>query len=543
MTHGPGAGRPPDEPEVSSGTPRAGPGRRRARRAARRSRPRTRRGIALAGLLTAGTAAVITVGAVEAVHYSESTEFCTMCHPMAPEERTHALGPHSSVECGTCHVTPGVMGFVEAKWGGTKELYHLVQDTFERPIHAHREKLPSVDTMCISCHSTDSLTLGEGSVRLILRTAYDSDRNNTEHALSLAMRTDSDERSTASGAAAAPGGVHWHVGKDVRYIIGADPSQTIDLITYTRRDGRVRTFIGAPQLGMADEAQRDIARLSNGATWQTMDCIDCHNRVGHEAPAPATAVDADIARGVINRGLPYIRRDSVALLSKSYETQEAAHEAFDDWAAKYRTRYPLRTDALNATLDRAMAALRATNAAIADPALAISAQTYANNLGHQSSPGCFRCHDGAHFEVVDGEVTKTAIASACTTCHTFPQHGDPVVAEVSLGTKPETHAATLWVFTHKGRVDSTNPAGTTCASCHATSYCSSCHGRGVTNVSHDEMLYEHPATIRKSGVAQCAACHEPYLCATCHQGEVMGERADPGTPATIVVRQPGAGGR
>lgn len=541
MAHDPGAGRPPGEPEATAGTPRAAPRRRRARRDARRRRPRTRRGIALAVLLTAGTAAVLTVGAVEAVHYSESTEFCTLCHPMAPQERTHAMGAHSSVECGTCHVKPGVSGFVEAKWGGTKELYRLVKDTFERPIHAHREKLPSVETMCIGCHSTESLTEGGGSVRLVLRAAYDSDRNNTERVLSLAMRTDSDARSTASGEFAAPGGVHWHVGKDVRYVIGDDPTNTVDLITYTRRDGKVRTFVGAPQLGVAHEAQQDIARLGAGAAWQKMDCIDCHNRVGHEAPAPATAVDADIARGAIDRGLPYIRRDSVALLSESYRTPEEAHEAFEDYSESYRARYPLRTDKLNATLDRAIAALRATNAAIADPALAVSALTYPTNIGHQSSPGCFRCHDGAHFEVVDGQVTKTAIASACTTCHTFPRSGDQA-SGVSLGVKPDTHANTLWVFEHKSRVEGTNPAGTTCASCHAKDFCSNCHGRDVTNISHDEMLYEHAETIRKSSVTQCAACHEPYMCTTCHQGDVIGERADPGTPATRVVRHPATGG-
>jgi hypothetical protein len=64
----------------------------------------------------------------------------------------------------------------------------------------------------------------------------------------------------------------------------------------------------------------------------------------------------------------------------------------------------------------------------------------------------------------------------------------------------------------------------------------------VTNISHDEMLYEHAETIRKSSVTQCAACHEPYMCTTCHQGDIIGERADPGTPATRVVRHPATGG-
>lgn len=478
---------------------------------------------------------MLTVGAVEAVHYSETTEFCTLCHTMAPQERTHAMGPHSSVECGTCHFKPGLMGFVEAKWSGTKELYHLVQDTYPRPIHAHRDKLPGVETMCTTCHSTTSLTDGPGAVRLVLRTSYASDRNNTKRALTLAMRTDTDVRSTASGEAAGPGGVHWHVGRDVRYVVGDDPMAEIDLITYTRRDGRVRTFVGAPQLGVTHDPDQDVARLGRGATWQAMDCIDCHNRVGHEAPDPMTVVDAAITSGAINQGLPYIRRDAVALLSDQYQTAEQADRAFEEYAEEHRARYPLRTTKLEESLGRAIETMRASNAAIVDPALSVFATTYANNIGHQGSPGCFRCHDGAHYEVVDGQVTDTAISGACTTCHTFPKSGDEAAAAVPVGGKPKSHAQTLWVFSHKRSVGRTNPSGTICATCHASGHCNSCHGGGATNISHDDMLYRHAATIRTSGATQCAACHEPYMCATCHQGDVLGDRADPGAPATLVV--------
>ena len=46
------------------------------------------------------------------------------------------------------------------------------------------------------------------------------------------------------------------------------------------------------------------------------------------------------------------------------------------------------------------------------PQMKVGWGTYPNNLGHDPSPGCFRCHDGNHT-TADGR----AIASDCSTCH------------------------------------------------------------------------------------------------------------------------------
>ncbi len=43
-------------------------------------------------------------------------------------------------------------------------------------------------------------------------------------------------------------------------------------------------------------------------------------------------------------------------------------------------------------------------------------QTHPNNIGHRDSPGCFRCHDGKHFNAA-GE----AIRLECNLCHSIPQ--------------------------------------------------------------------------------------------------------------------------
>lgn len=48
------------------------------------------------------------------------------------------------------------------------------------------------------------------------------------------------------------------------------------------------------------------------------------------------------------------------------------------------------------------------------PAMNVTWGTYLNHLGHESSPGCFRCHDEEHA-TVDG----TTISQDCSTCHSL----------------------------------------------------------------------------------------------------------------------------
>jgi len=69
---------------------------------------------------------------------------------------------------------------------------------------------------------------------------------------------------------------------------------------------------------------------------------------------------------------------------------------------------------------------------------------------------------------------------------------------------------------------SVDPAGTTCAACHARTYCENCHKSGAIKVNHDTMLYKHASAITTAGGTQaCALCHLPVYCATCHKEPVL----------------------
>jgi P-type conjugative transfer protein TrbJ len=48
------------------------------------------------------------------------------------------------------------------------------------------------------------------------------------------------------------------------------------------------------------------------------------------------------------------------------------------------------------------------------PSMKIGWGTYPNHIGHESSPGCFRCHDDAH-KTAEGKT----ISQDCSTCHSL----------------------------------------------------------------------------------------------------------------------------
>ena len=66
-----------------------------------------------------------------------------------------------------------------------------------------------------------------------------------------------------------------------------------------------------------------------------MDCVDCHNTVGHPiAPTPEQAVDRAIAAAMVSHELPFVRRESVRLVKASYNSQEDAVRAIEDGSAE-----------------------------------------------------------------------------------------------------------------------------------------------------------------------------------------------------------------
>jgi len=509
---------------------------------------RSKRGIFVLFLLIAGFGSVVTVGGTAAVSFSETPGFCGMCHTMDPELKAYAMSPHNEVTCAECHINPGLGGFVKAKVNGTKQLIGVITGQFPTPIpppdHAD---LPPVKVTCLKCHSLDRITANGGPVKLVLRPRFRPDKTNTRETVAVMLRPAGlGQADDASGDAVK--GVHWHVEQKVTYTTTDVRSRKIDLVEIKADDGTTKQYIAGREVSVSTDVKPDIARLKSSETAKLMDCIDCHNRIGHGVPSPDQSVDESMAAGKISADLPFIKRDGVALLNGDYPSMTAADTAINGLRTTYATRYPLVAKTSEAKVTAAIDELKTTYRLIATPAMKVQAKTYPDNLGHQTSLGCFRCHDGAHYRVVKGKITNEKIPSECSTCHTFPQIGtsatisSPVgkpagttptsqLADFPLGSRPADHKDKLYTFNHKNAVKSLDPAGTTCAACHSRNYCQDCHNSGAVKVTHTNMLYNHAAAITAAGSTQaCAYCHQPVGCAACHKSPVLG----PGVPAAAI---------
>lgn len=474
------------------------------------------------------------------VKFSEGPVFCTSCHTMQPEKKAYHEGIHRDVACGECHVAPGMKGWVTAKIGGMHELYALVTDTFPRPILAPEHgahTVPSPTLTCARCHSLADIDKPGNPVTVKVTTHFQPDATNTRQVIALTLRPPGlVTKNVSTDDVSAVEGVHSHLTDGYQIFAKDEFTQTIPLVEYQTKDGKTVDFISRELITMPENAKSDIqqakASLIKG---RSMDCIDCHNRIGHDIPTAETKVDQAMATGTISPSLPFIKRDAVTVIEADYPTAETADTAIDRWSAKYATDNGISGDAV-ATLTTATVEIKRIYHLITTPHMRATAAKYYNNMGHQNGPGCFRCHDGAHIKVVDGVATGERIASSCSTCHTYPQQGK--TAALQLGGAPASHADKMWVFNHKSAVASVAAAFATpnasCASCHTQSTCLSCHSTAAGQLNHDNMLYRHATSLQQTEAATCASCHQNRFCSTCHSGDML-----PVNPATA-IKQPAA---
>jgi hypothetical protein len=142
-----------------------------------------------------------------------------------------------------------------------------------------------------------------------------------------------------------------------------------------------------------------------------MDCIDCHNVVAHRvAQTPEQAVDRAIATGRIPRALPFVRREGVRLMKASHGTEDDAERAIGTGLQQFYASAGSGIDAAAVAGCRDVAAAHLPAQRL--PVMKVTFGTYPDNVGHTTSSGCFRCHDGSHT-AKDG----TAISAECEYCH------------------------------------------------------------------------------------------------------------------------------
>jgi hypothetical protein len=361
--------------------------------------PRTRAVILAVAILTPVNLLIVSLAAFKGVESMDSVEFCgETCHQtMEPEAVAHAAGPHARVKCVACHIGPGPGWFVKAKLNGARQVYHLMLNSHARPVPAPVEDLRTATETCEQCHSPAQFHGDKVSVRY----DFSSDETNTETPTTMQLKIGGID---ANGQAR---GIHWH----------AAPQNAIEYIALDR----ARQQIGYVKLTTGGEVREYYAdgvtpeQLAGGER-RTMDCVDCHNRIGHEfAVTPDRAVNAALAAGAMPKDLPFIKREAVALLSADYPSrEEAAAEIERRLTSFYRDQQAAVWSARRDDVTRAVRSVQAAHRRNVFPAMKVAIGTYPSNIGHNDSPGCFRCHDEAH-KTKAGEVIK----QDCEACHSF----------------------------------------------------------------------------------------------------------------------------
>ena len=358
------------------------------------NRPEIRRSILVVVGLTVLNVLLLSYVSYEGIHHMDSVAFCgTTCHTvMKPEFTAYQDSAHSRVACVSCHIGPGASWFVKSKLSGLGQVLAVATKDYPRPIPSPVRNLrPSRDT-CEQCHWPQRFT-GD-RVRLIRKHA--DDEANTPLNTVLVLHV---------GGGRSGRGIHgWHLdaNAETTYAVGDATRQTIPWVQVKRSDGTVETF------RTSDKSLTDgqIAALPK----RRMDCLDCHNRPTHTFEMPDQAVDAALADGRLDHGLPYLRKISIeALRASSAQGGEATLEPA--LLRFYQENYPAIA-ADRGRIQRAAAALRDLRGRNIFPEMAVDWGTYPVNVGHERSPGCFRCHDGEHTSA-EGKT----ISQDCDTCH------------------------------------------------------------------------------------------------------------------------------
>lgn len=500
------------------------------------------------GLAALAVIMIGTGGVLYGWDYTNSPPFCgTTCHTMPPEYVAYQVSPHARVACVECHLGRGFVGNMFTRKAG--DMMHVVRyasNSYTFPIYA--TTMEPARESCEKCHWPEKFS----DDRVVNIKHYSDDSGNTPVNTLLVMKVGGGTQRQGRGF-----GIHWHIENDVEYIATDPLKQSIPWIQVTDSSGKVTVYrdIENP---LTDDV---IAK----AQKQTMDCIDCHNRVSHSFQSPDQVIDEALTLNKIDSNIPFIHAKAAEVLSAKYASFEQADKAIDGLDQYYRQYYPDYYKGGAGTIESAISFLKATYPELVFPGQDLSWTTHPDNLGHKDSAGCFRCHDGKHFTADN----KESIRLECNVCHTMPQVavGDapaPVVS-AQLGGEPASHMTTTWLAEHRTVFNSS------CQQCHDTrnaggsdntSFCSNgaCHGIKWTFAGLDApsltKLFPPPAHPKSpqgasppaiphpiGGAPDCQICHgvgslvRPFpadhagrtndQCLSCHQPSIPTSKPQP----------------
>ena len=381
-------------------------------------------------------------GMFQGYEFVESAFFCSrVCHTvMGPESRAHAFSYHGEVECSACHVGSGTQYFVLSKFRGTTQLYTLLSNTFPRPIAVPVKDLRPSKDICQTCHGPRYVFTED----LQGRKYYLSDTKNTEWEIGLLFKVGVVRVQTDK-----PPMMHWHyaVARQIEYGTADPKREAIPWVRAIGFDGKDRIYRTKDDNASGKEPTPEQKRV--------MDCIDCHNRAGHEYYSPDRLLNVLLSLKLVDPLLPDIKSTAVRALGGSYTSRETAKSAIKDAITEfYKKNHPDVAALKKAEIESVVVILQDLYDRNYDPVMKVSWKNFPSNRGHMYSLGCFRCHDGKH-KSDDGAV----LSKDCNLCHQL----------IKLRREKENKLAVLTEETYPHPVD--------IGDSYKEMNCSECHGQ------------------------------------------------------------------
>lgn len=355
-------------------------------------------------LLLGGTVFLVlsSVGMYQTYHYTESVSFCgEVCHKvMEPEHTVYQTSAHANVKCASCHIGAGAGYFAKSKLSGAYQIYAVLAEKYPKPIPTPVKNLRPAQETCEQCHWPQQFY----SPKERTFSHFLSDEKNTPAPLRLMVNVGGGKVGKSQT------GIHAHM--NINHLIEYIPKdETREAIAWVRSTDRITGQVHeyrSKETPLPD-TEIPLARI------RRMDCIDCHNRPAHKFPSAQTAVNDALEAGTLDRTIPYIKREAVKALDKSYGTKAEAmngiaaqlHDFYEENHAELvRGQEERITDAILAVQD----IYRKSQF----PDMRSSWKAYPDHIGHLNSPGCFRCHNNDLVNAKDKTITRD-----CKTCHTF----------------------------------------------------------------------------------------------------------------------------
>ena len=371
--------------------------------------PKLRETLSFVVVMSGVNLALLLTATYRGVHYMDSAQFCGLtCHSvMQPEYTAYQNTPHARVACVDCHVGPGAPWSVRSKLSGVYQVVSVTFNLYPRPIPTPIEDLrPSRET-CEQCH----WPLKFGADKLVVKSRFAEDETNSATKTVLLMRTGGLDPLTRRPR--GNHGVHLEPGAEIYYLATDAQRQEIPYVRYQRPNGEVIEYV-------AEAAAKTAAEWRNSGPLRLMDCMDCHNRPTHTFQLPGPALDEALAAGLLDRSLPYLKKQALEILEADYGWHaEAARQIPIRLRDFYRTHYPETFANQQAAIEAAANVLVSLYTRNVFPEMKVFWGTYPNNLGHDPFPGCFRCHDGTHTSA-EGRT----IPADCNTCHQLLAFGE-----------------------------------------------------------------------------------------------------------------------